>query len=151
MHSAVHRFARNRRLGSRASSGVLAAVLVSFGSVATSAGTVVAPTATRLHTNLHELRGVRLASGTGVGQLACSDFSKAVQDRDAGADDGLYYAFLAWRDGFVTAAVSHAIQSALVSDQADVWLGAYCDRNPTQRFAYAVATLVRHISGARSA
>ena len=151
MQSAVHKFARNRRSVSRASRVVLAAVLVWFGSVATPAATFAVPPATRLYPNLPELRGVRTASGTGVGQLACRDFSKAVQDRDAGGDDGLYYAFLAWRDGFVTAVVSHAIQSALVSDQADVWLGAYCNRNPTQRFAYAVATLVRHISGARSA
>ena len=137
--------ARDRRWMSWAQTcGVMAfAALLSVSS--TASDTPADAQATVPYGTFSETRDAHSNSGVGVGQLACSDFNESARRLKAGADDGLYYAFLAWRDGFVTAATSHDIRLALVSDQADSWLGAYCSHHPTERFANAVAKFVRQI------
>ncbi len=90
-------------------------------------------------------------SGVGIGQMACRSFSESAKRLKSGDDDGLYYAFLAWRDGFFTAATSDNFQLTFALNHAEEWLGAYCHRNPQERFARAVATFVRQFRNARIA
>lgn len=89
--------------------------------------------------------------GVGIGQLACGDFSKSADRLASGLDDGLYHAFLAWRDGFVTASADHALRVILTSAKADRWLSIYCRNHPDARFAHAVVAAVRQLSGIRTA
>ena len=90
-------------------------------------------------------------TGVGIGQLACGDFSKSADRLASGLDDGLYHAFLAWRDGFVTASADHALRPILTSAKADRWLSVYCRKHPDARFAHAVVAAVRQLSGIRTA
>lgn len=98
-----------------------------------------------------ESPGTGAPAGVGIGQLACGDFIQSAKRLRSGQDDGLYHAFLAWRDGFVTAMTKHDLRAALASDQADRWLGQFCRLHPNLRFAKAVAAFVRQISGIRTA
>ena len=90
-------------------------------------------------------------TGVGLGQLACGDFSRSAERLRPGTDDGLYHAFLAWRDGFVTASADFELRPILTSKEADRWLSAYCREHPEARFAQAVVTAVRQLSGVRTA
>ena len=93
----------------------------------------------------------RPLSGVGVGQMACRDFNGSVQRLESDQDDGLYFAFVAWRDGFITAATRDGWRLALVPDDGETWLRSYCGQFPEQRFARAVAGFVRQMKQTRMA
>ncbi|MEM7251480.1 MAG: hypothetical protein AAF493_08670 [Pseudomonadota bacterium] len=91
-------------------------------------------------------------AGLGVGQLACSDYRDAIRDQVSGQDDGLYYAFLAWRDGFISAiSEQRELPPAFVLAQAQAWLNTHCQNNPQVRFGGAVGAFVIHMRTVRMA
>ncbi len=97
-----------------------------------------------------ELRDAASVSGYGVGQMACSKFSDAIRRMKAGQDDGLYFAFLAWRDGYISAAGTPSSDSSTALAHFDEWLAGYCARHPRDRFATAVKALVRQLNMTRA-
>ena len=90
-------------------------------------------------------------SGVGIGQLSCGDFNESAQRLESGQNDGLYFAFLSWRDGFVTATTDHGWQLPFVSDRGEEWLRTYCDHYPQERFAHAVVKFVFRLKNYRMA
>ena len=93
----------------------------------------------------------RLKSGVGIGQMTCGEFNESVRRLESGDDDGLYFAFIAWRDGFITAMTSVGWRPSFVSLRGEEWLRAFCESHPQERFAQAVVTFVRELKHARMA
>lgn len=104
-----------------------------------------------LHGGLTASGGAAPASGVGIGQLGCAAFSEAAQKEKSGEGDGLYFAFLAWRDGYISAATTRSARPTVVLDLAKEWLHTFCDDNPNARFAHAVATFTRQINNTQIA
>ncbi len=90
-----------------------------------------------------------LRAGVGIGQMACSVFVGSAQRLESADDDGLYFAFLAWRDGFVTATSGNEQLWPLLTDRGEERLRVYCEQHPRERVASVVSKFTLELEDAR--